>query len=333
MKITIDNFVIGDTEPTFIIAEAGLNHDGDLSQAKRLIKSAASSGADSIKFQIFKAEEISSPQSDYYDLFKSLELSDEEWIDLAEYADSNGILFTASVFGTHSVDLFDEIESPLYKVASGDLTYLQLLSQIARKKKPIVLSTGMSSICEIEEALNVVYNEGNQNIALMHCVSNYPTNYEDTNLNFIKTLKKLFKVPVGFSDHTIGTLIPALAVVMGADLVEKHFTLDQNLPGPDHQLSLEPGEFKSMVKNIRLAETSTGSQMKTITEDEKNLRSLARRSITAKKYIKKGEILTEDKIKYLRPGTGIEPKFGDLIIGKTVKNDIDKDQQLQWDDL
>lgn len=333
MKILIDDFIIGNKEPTFIIAEAGLNHDGNLSQAKRLIKSASSCGADSIKFQIFKAEEISSLQSDYFDLFKSLELSDGEWIDLADYANSKGILFSASVFGTNSMDLLDRIESPIYKVASGDLTYFQLLSQIARKKKPIVLSTGMSSICEIEEALNVVYKEGNRNIALMHCVSNYPTNYEDTNLYFIQTLKKLFKAPVGFSDHTMGTLIPALAVGMGADLIEKHFTLDKNLPGPDHQLSLEPSEFKSMVKNVRVAETSIGSPMKTITEDEKNLRSLARRSITAKKYIKKGEIITGDKIKYLRPGIGIEPKFADLIIGKTVKNDIDKDQPLKWENI
>jgi len=286
-----------------------------------------------IKFQIFKAEEICSEKSDFFNLFKSLELSSENWHDLADFARSLNILFSASVFGDFSADLLDKMGSPLYKVASGDLTHLPLLRYIAQKNKPIILSTGMSSLCEIEEAINSIYSEGNNEVALMHCVSNYPTKYYESNLNVIQTLNKVFKVPVGFSDHTIGTVIPALAVILGADLIEKHFTLDHNLHGHDHKMSLEPDEFRKMVNNIRIAEKSLGNGIKSLTDDEKNLIKFARRCLTAKNDISEGNAIKRDDIKIVRPGSGIEPKFIDFIIGKLAKTDIKKEEPITWDKI
>ena len=189
----------------------------------------------------------------------------------------------------------------------------------------------MATLGEVDESLNKIYDTGNKKVALMHCVSIYPTNYEDTNLKFIQTLKEAFKVPVGFSDHTKGILIPPLAVAEGADIIEKHFTIDKNLPGPDHELSLDPNEFEEMVKNIRIVESSMGNGIKTLTEDEKTVKDLGRRSITAKIDIPEGAPLTEDNIKIVRPGSGIAPKFKDLVVGKIAKTDIKKNKIISWD--
>ena len=189
----------------------------------------------------------------------------------------------------------------------------------------------MSTIGEIDEAVNTIYNSGNQEVVLMHCVSDYPTKYQDINLKYIKTLKEVFNIPVGFSDHTEGILIPALAVANGADIIEKHFTLDKNLPGPDHKLSLEPIEFEKMVKNIRITESAMGNSTKKLTEREKETKKLARRSITAIVDIPKGDVISKDKIRILRPGMGIKPKFLDFVLGKTVNKDVNKDQTITWD--
>ncbi len=329
-KIKIGNFRIGCGEPTFIIAEAGINHDGKYSRAKELVEMAVKTGADAVKFQIFRAEEFCNENTDDYDLFSSLELSIDNWFDLAGFAEDQGIIFTASVFGEESADILNEVNAPVYKIASGDLTHLPLLDYISKKNKSIILSTGMSTIGEIDESLNKIYNSGNHKVALMHCVSNYPTNYKDTNLKFIQTLKDVFKIPIGFSDHTKGALVPALAVANGAQLIEKHFTIDKNLPGPDHELSLEPDEFKEMVKNIRIAECSLGNGIKNLTEEEKHTKNLARRGITAKIDILKGDTITEDKIKIVRPAIGLEPKFFELVVGKTVNIDVVKNQAITW---
>lgn len=331
IKIKIGDAKVGFGEPTFIIAEAGINHDGNYNQAKELVKMAAKTGADAVKFQIFKAEEFCSTNTEYFDLFESLELSKDQWLELAEFAKNQGILFTASIFGEVGADILDEIGSPVYKIASGDLTHFPLLEYISKNNKPIILSTGMATFGEIDESLNKIYNSGNKKVALLHCVSNYPTNYQDTNLKFIKTLKEAFKIPVGFSDHTNGLLIPALAVANGADIIEKHFTIDKNLPGPDHKISLDPKEFEEMIKNISITESSMGNGIKTLTEGEKQVKKLARRSITAKIDIPKGNAITKDKIKIVRPGMGIEPKFIDLIVGKTVTANIKKNQTISWD--
>lgn len=326
----INNFKIGNGK-TYIIAEAGLNHDGKLSQAKKLIKEAAKIGVDAIKFQIFKTEELCTENTEYFDLFKSLELPTNEWIEIADLARDIGITFTASVFGEQSTDLLNEIKSPLYKISSGDLTYSCLLKYVAKKNKPIILSTGMSNIGEINQALNCINSSGNYEVALMHCISDYPTAYQDINLKFIQILKNIFKIPVGFSDHTKGIIIPCIAVANGADIIEKHFTLNNNLPGPDHQLSLEPKEFEAMIRDIRITETSLGNGIKKLTEGEKEAKKLARRSITSIENIDNGELITRDKVRVLRPGLGIEPQFLDKIIGKSVNKTIKKNQPITWD--
>ncbi len=332
-KIRIGDRIIGNGEPTFIIAEAGINHNGKIELAKKLIQEAANAGANALKNQMFEVEEFCSKNSEYFDLFKALEFSEEEWIEIAEFAKDIGIIFIASVFGEESADLLDNVGLPVYKIASGDLTHLPLLDYVARKNKPIILSTGMSTIGEIEEAISEIYKTGNQQVVLLHCVSNYPTKYEETNLRVIQTLKDAFKIPVGFSDHTVGTIIPATAVAMGANIVEKHFTLDKNMEGPDHKLSLEPQEFKKMVENIRAVECSLGDGIKKPTKDEENVRKLVRRSITAKVEIPEGTIITKDKIKMVRPGNGIEPKFIDLVVGRIPKKNIAKDEAIKWDEI
>ena len=303
-KITIGNSKIGPGEQTFIIAEAGLNHDGDFTAAKKLVIAASKTGADVVKFQIFKTENFISEDEEYFDLFKSLEFTQDEWSELANLAEDKEIIFSASVFDEESAEILNDIGAPLYKISSGDLTHIPL------KNLPVILSTGIATIGEIEESLNNMYKSGNQQIALMHCVSNYPTKYEDTNLSVIKNLKEIFNIPVGFSDHTTGVLIPSLAVAKGADIIEKHFTLN---------------------KNLRITESALGDGVKKITGKEEEMKGLGRRSITSTADIHKGEKISKDKIKILRPGTGIEPKYIDFVVGKTASKDIKKNQTINWD--
>lgn len=332
-KIRIEDFEVGHNEKTFIIAEAGINHDGNLKQAKKLVDEAANAGANAVKFQIFKAEEFCAENSEFFVLFKSLELEEDNWIEIAEFSNDKKIIFTASVFGEESANILEKTGSPVYKVSSGDLTDRPLLDYIARKEKPIILSTGMSTISEIDEAIRTIYNKGNNNVALMHCISNYPTAYHETNLNSIQTLQNTFQIPVGFSDHTIGTLLPALATVKGANLIEKHFTLNKHLPGPDHKMSLEPDEFKEMVTNVRIAESALGNGIKKLTKDEKILKKSARRSIKAKVDISRGNLIKKENTKIVRPEEGLEPKFVDIVYGKTAKVDIKKDEPITWDKI
>ncbi len=325
--------MIGDGQPCFIIAEAGLNHDGDLEQAKRLIRAAAEAEADLVKFQIYRTEEFCSRSAAYYDLFKGLEFSTEEWGELADTARDTGILFSGSVFGEESTDLLDRLGTPLFKVASGDLTDLPLLEYIAARQRPIILSTGMAHLSEVEEALRTIYESGNGQVALLHCVSSYPTAVADANLLAIRQLKEVFRMPVGFSDHTEGSLIPAVAVAVGAQLIEKHFTLDRRLPGPDHALSLEPADFREMVKTIRSVEAALGDGLKRPAAAEEEIRPLARRSLAAREGIAAGDILTEEKIKIVRPGTGIEPKHRSIVVGRAARNAIAADTPITWSDV
>jgi N,N'-diacetyllegionaminate synthase len=324
---------IGDEEPTFIIAEAGINHNGKIRTAKKLIQEAGKADADAVKFQMFKTEGFCSKNSEYFDLFKSLEFNDEEWLELAEFARKSGITFTASVLDKESADLLGVMGSPVYKMASGDLTHLSLLNHVAKKNNPIILSTGMSTTREIEEAIGEIYKTGNHQVALLHCVSEYPTKPEEMNLTVIQTLKNVFKVPVGLSDHTIGTLIPSIAVAVGASIIEKHFTLNKDFSGPDHKLSLEPSEFQKMVKKIRTVESALGDGIKRPTEDEESTRKLARRSITAKVNIPKGAVITKNMIKIVRPGIGVEPKFVNSVVGRVAKRKIAEDEVVRWGDL
>lgn len=329
-KIKIGDQLIGDEEPCFIIAEAGSNHNGSLEQAKKLIDIAVEAGADAVKFQIFKAEELSADK-EIQRMLKKFELR-RDWIaELSEHAKRKNIMFLATPFDIEAVDLLDEINVPAFKIASGDLTDLPLIKYIAEKGKPIIQSVGLGSLEEIREALDVIYSTGNRNVALLHCVVSYPTKPEDVNLNVIKTLKREFRVPVGFSDHTMEVSVPIGAVALGANIIEKHFTLDRKLEGPDHPYALEPEELKIMVKGIRDVEIALGSEIKQVGEPERKELISARRSIHAKGDISKGTAITKDMLSILRPAVGIAPKYIDKIIGKTAKVNIKQNEVISWE--
>lgn len=345
IRLPINNRNIGDNFPTFIIAEVGVNHNGSLELAKRLVDAAKYAGADAVKFQTFNTDKLVTRDADkaayqiensdndsQYDMLMDLELSAHSFRELNDYAKDKGIVFLSSPFDEESVDLLDEIGVPMFKVASGEITNFSLLRSIAEKGKPIILSTGMSTMGEVEEAVNLI-EEYNDELILMHCLTSYPAKIEDANLNVIKTLKCTFKQSVGFSDHTLGIEMAIAAVALGGSVIEKHFTVDKSLPGPDHKASLEPGEFAEMVKAIRNVEKGLGDGIKKPTIDENSIKKVVRRSIVAKENISAGSILTREMIDVKRPGTGIEPKYIINIIGREIKIDIKKNTLLKWNQL
>ena len=345
MKANVGNKFIGEGEPCFIIAEAGVNHNGDINLAKKLIGAAKDAKADAVKFQTFKAENVvikNAEKAEYqktvkeesqYGMLKKLELTEEDFEELAEYAKDKGIVFLSSPFDKESVDLLEELDVPAFKIGSGEITNFPLLRYIAKKGKPIILSTGMATLGEVEEALNVIGDEGVEDVILLHCVSNYPARIKDVNLRAIETLKQAFKLPIGFSDHTLGITASIAAVAFGACVIEKHFTLDRNLPGPDHKASLEPDELKEMVQTIRDVEKALGTGMKRPAKDEEEIKKVARRSIVAKVDIPEGAIITEDMLDVKRPGTGVEPRYMKKIVGARAKVDIKRDDLIAWNKL
>lgn len=328
-RIGIDKNLIGDGEPCFVIAEAGSNHDGSSEQAKRLIDIAAEAKADAVKFQIFKAERLSADRK-IQELLKKFEF-EREWVwELSEYAKLKNIMLLATPFDVEAVDLLVEINMPAFKIASGDLTNTPLIEHIARKGKPIIISVGLGSLDEIREVFDIIHSTGNENIALLHCVASYPTKPEDVNLNVIRTLKQEFHVPVGFSDHTMEISVPIGAVTLGANIIEKHFTLDRNLEGPDHPYALDPDELAAMVKGIRDVEKALGSGIKNIADSEMQGLVEGRRSIFAKVNISKGTTITSDMLAILRPAVGIAPKNVEKIIGKKARKDIKSYEPILW---
>ena len=323
---------IGENKPVFIVAEAGINHNGCLNIAKKLISEAKKSGADAIKFQMFSADDLATKNSKYYQLFKKLELSDLDFEELNNFARLKKIIFFASPFSNHAVDQLEKLQVPVYKIASGDLTNLPLIEYVAKKRKPIIISTGMSNIKEIKETLLKIKKINNR-IILLHSVSGYPTPIQEVNLKVIQSLKSKFPYAVGFSDNGIDQLVPLVAVSMGAKIIEKHFTLNKNMKGPDHKISSNPKEFSNLVKNIRLIEQMMGNNMKSCQKSEAVNKTAARRSITANQIIKKGEKISEHMIAIKRPATGIEPKFFKKVIGKIAKKRIKKEQSIKWNDI
>ena len=335
-KIKISNRSVGEGEPCFIVAEAGVNHNGDINLAKRLVDVAKEAGADAVKFQTFTAEEIvteSAEKAPYqkettgaeesqFEMIKRLELSEKDFGELFTYAQEKGIIFLSSPFDKGSVDLLDELGVPAFKIPSGEITNLPLLKYIARKKKPVILSTGMATFGEIEEALAAIRQEGVDEIILLHCVSCYPARIEDMNLRVMGTLRQAFGLPVGLSDHSLGITVPIAAVALGAYAIEKHFTLDKKLPGPDHRASLEPGELKEMVKALRDVEKALGNGIKRPTVEEEENKKVGRRSIVARVDIPAGAVITEEMLAIKRPGGGLEPKFISLLIGREAKANI-----------
>ena len=346
-EVKIGNKWIRDNKPCFIIAEAGVSHNGDVNLAKKLIDAAKRAGADAVKFQTFRAENVvtaNAGKANYQkettgngesqlEMLKKLELTGRDFQELFDYARKRKMVFLSSPFDKTSVDLLHELGITAFKIPSGEITNPPLLKYIAQKKKPIILSTGMSTLDEVEEALAIIRNEGVEDIVLLHCVSCYPAASEDINLRAMDTLRRAFKLPVGLSDHTLGIAIPIAAVALGACVIEKHFTLDRYFPGPDHRVSLEPGELKHMVKAIRDVEKALGDGIKRPAEKEEENKELVRRSLVAKVDIAEGTMLAEEMLDIKRPAGGIEPKYIGLVVGRRAKKDIAKDSLIMWEEV
>lgn len=329
---------------TFIIAEAGVNHNGSLKIAKKMVDAAAKTGADAVKFQVFRAKELATsyaPKAPYQmkkankkeshlTMLKKLELGKIAIKKLMGYCTKNDIVFIASPFDLKSIELLDELGVKIFKIPSGEITNLPYLRKIGALKRRIILSTGMSNLNEVGKALKVLINAGTrkENIVVLHCNSQYPTPLEDVNLNAMRTIKKTYGINVGYSDHTLGIEAPIAAAALGAAVIEKHFTLNKNMPGPDHKTSLEPNELKEMVRAIRKTEKMLGSCSKKMSHSEIKNVKVARKSIVAAMSIKKGEIFTNKNLSIKRPGTGLNPMKWDIVIGSIAKKDFIVDELI-----
>jgi N,N'-diacetyllegionaminate synthase len=332
-ELIINNKKIGSKHKPFFIAEAGLNHNGDIDIAKQMIDKAIESGADAIKFQTYKSEEFLTESSEYFNFFKNVELSFDEFKELNEYAKEKNFTFFSAPFDIQSANFLNQIDVPCFKIASSDLTNLPLIRHIAKMKKPMIISTGIGTMKEVEEAVNWCLLENNDQIALLHCVANYPTLPEETNLNAIKSMMEKFSFPVGYSDNGESTLVDLAAVSMGACIVEKHYTLDKKFNGPDHSFSIEPDNLKQLTSQLSLIGKMKGPGLKIPTDSEVSNRSALRKSITAKIDIPEGEKLSEKNLSIKRPEGGIEPKFWDSVVNKQTKFFIKKDSVIQWDNI
>ncbi len=322
---------IGHSEPCFIVAEAGVNHNGSLSVARKLIDAAHRSGADAIKFQTFVTERLVSRllSRKQFDMLRKLELSEDAFVELEHYAERKGIIFFSTPFDESSVKMLQNIGVPLYKIGSGDICNIPLLNIVAKTGKPLILSTGMSTMTEIARAVNAIAPLCRK-LVLTHCTSLYPAKIEESNLRAMATLTDAFGAPVGYSDHTPGHDVSVAAAAMGACLLEKHLTIDKKMEGPDHKASLDPSEFRSMVARIRNVEQALGAAQKKPVPREKAMRAYARRSITATSDIRAGARIDQENVGILRPGNGIGPVHLGKIIGKTARRNIRNGEQIKW---
>ena len=333
-------------DKVLIIAEAGVNHNGSLEIAKRLVDEASSAGVDIIKFQTFKAEKLVSKaakQAEYqkknigngeesqYVMLKKLELSNNQHEELIAYCNLKNIRFFSTAFDMDSIDYLHSLNLGLWKIPSGEITNYPYLKKIASYKEPVILSTGMCELSDIENAINVLVTNGvpKDIITILHCNTEYPTPMKDVNLKAMLEIKEKFGVKIGYSDHTEGIEVPIAAVALGATVIEKHFTLDKNMEGPDHKASLEPSELKAMVKSIRNIEQALGTGHKTVSESERKNIEIARKSIVAAKDIKEGDIFTEENITVKRPGNGISPMEWENVIGKVAKRNFQEEELIE----
>ncbi|MDR0405057.1 MAG: N-acetylneuraminate synthase [Oscillospiraceae bacterium] len=327
----------------FIIAEAGDNHNGDIKLAKKLVDVAKKSGASAVKFQTFKSENLvvkNAPKAEYqlettgsdesqFEMLKSLELSFSEFKELSSYCKKVGIIFLSTAFDLDSVHFLSELDLPIWKIPSGEITNLPYLIEVAKIGKPMIVSTGMCEIFEIEEALKVIRDYSSSEITLLHCNTEYPTPPKDVNLLAMRALGERFCCKFGYSDHTTGVLVPVAAAALGASVIEKHFTLDNTMPGPDHKASLLPHELDDMVKAIRTAEIILGSPDKTVSESERKNIIAARKSIVAKTFIKEGEIFTDKNLTTKRPAGGMSPMEWFNVIGKKSNKNYFEDEMVK----
>ena len=330
---------------TIIIAEAGVNHNGSISRAKKLIDVADDAGADLVKFQTFTAEtlvtktaekakyqkDLTASSETQFEMIKKLELNRDNHEELIDYTKKKNIQFLSTAFDLESIDLLDDLDIPFYKIPSGEITNLLYLRHVGLKGKPIVISTGMANLSEVRDAMDVLHEVGvkKDDITIMHCTTEYPTPFPEVNLHAMLTIKNEFGVDVGYSDHTLGTEISVAAVALGAKIIEKHFTLDRNLPGPDHAASLEPNDLMYMVSSIRNIEKAMGNGIKKPSSSEMENISVVRKSIVAKKSIKKGEKFSENNLTVKRPGTGISPMLWDKVLGNIAKINYQKDDLIK----
>jgi N-acetylneuraminate synthase len=334
--VRIGDRLIGLGYPCFIIAEVGVNHNGRLDMARQLVDVAIQVGADAVKFQTFKSEKVISPQApkaDYQlqttgkgesqlEMVKRLELPFEAFRELYAYCQERGILFMSTPFDEESADFLADLGVAVFKVPSGEITNLPFLAHVARKGRPMIVSTGMSYLGEVENAVHTIEENGNHDLILLHCTSNYPADPADVNLRAMCTMATAFGTLTGYSDHTPGIEVPLAAVALGACVVEKHFTLDRTLSGPDHRASIEPDQLRDLVHGIRIVEAALGDGRKVPAASESNTAAVARKSLTSARDIPAGTQLTEDMIAIMRPGTGLPPSMISYVIGRQARVNI-----------
>ncbi len=346
--IKIGSRVIGEEYPCFIIAEAGVNHDGDVGKARQLIDIAAEAKADAVKFQTFTGEKLASKdarlatyhqkgavseQENLKELLRRLELSREEHRELFDYAHSKGIMIFSTPFDEESADFLEELGVDLFKIASFSPTNYPFLRHVARKGKPLIMSTGLHTLGEIEEAVKIIYETGNRQLALLQCTSHYPSSPVDANLKVMETLRSAFQLPVGYSDHTMGIHIALASVAMGANIVEKHFTFDTAAFGVDHDASISPKELQELVRGVREVESAMGVSVKTIPEIEKEIQRVHRPSLVSRVFIPAGTTITEGMLVIKKPGTGIHPRDLPWVVGRKARVDIEADRLIRKEEL
>jgi len=326
--LTIGSRRVGPGASVFIIAEAGVNHDGRLEQALQLVDAAADVGADAVKFQTFETERLVARQAPQYEMLRRLELSAPDHRALQSACRRRDILFLSSPFDEHSADLLEALGVEAFKVPSGELTNLSLVTHVAAKGKPVILSTGMAVLDEVRAAVAALEAAGNRQAVLLHCVSRYPAQPHEANLRAMQTLADAFALPVGYSDHTLGIDVALAAVALGACVIEKHLTLDATLPGPDHHASLPPHEFSSMVCGIRTVEAALGHGRKEPAVSEADTAAVARKSLVAARQIQAGAVVTDEALAVKRPGTGLPPAMKRCLVGRRAVQDIPVDTVL-----
>ena len=347
MTVTIGNRRVGPGERCFVIAEAGVNHNGDMALAKRLIDVAVDAGADAVKFQTFSADRLASaaaPKAAYqkqttssdesqHAMLKRLELTPEAHRLLIDHARTRGIMFLSSPFDEQAADFLETLDVPAFKIPSGEIVNLPFLRHVAAKGRPVILSTGMADAAEVATAVNEIAAAGLRDLVLLHCLSNYPADPAEANLRAITAMHEAHGLPVGFSDHTEGVAVALAAVALGACVIEKHFTLDRTLPGPDHRASIEPDELTALVQGIRTVEGALGDGRKRAQPSELENRAVIRKSLVAARDLSAGEALTADDLAAVRPGTGLSPAMASQIVGRRLRIAVPAGTPIAWDML
>jgi N-acetylneuraminate synthase len=347
-EIKIGDKIIGKGHPTYIIAEIGANFDGNINKARKLISEAKKAGADCAKFQSFLSEKIVSQKGfstmklkgvhgswdkPISEVFRNAEFPRKWHKEISDYCKEIGIHFSTSPYDFEAVDICENLNVPFIKIGSGDITWLEMLEYIAKKNLPMFLATGDSTLAEIDEAIKTIESTGNNKLVLMQCITNYPSKIESANINVLKTYQRSFDILTGYSDHSPGLVVALGSVALGACVIEKHFTLNNDDIGPDHPHSMNNVDFSTMVKSIRELESAMGTSRKVVVEEESETVIVQRRSLYAKKFIPKGKIIEYEDIIELRPSLGILPKFKNLVIGKGAKENIEENTPIYWNQI